>query len=198
MLRKLLLFTLVIGLLLSLATPALAEDGKGKGKGEGWPGPFKARAFQGTITAIEDSVWTVNTQAHGDIKVDVSGAKVHWPGKKDARISDFKVNDRVAVKLAAKPGDTQPYKAAAVSYIPPKRIVHVTGTVTSINKDATPKTITIKVGNQEQTYNLSSDVKVASGTQSKSLDDVKLNQKVTLIVWNLDKTVMAIVIHQQP
>lgn len=221
MIRRLLLILVVLALVLSMGPVALADDlslpGKDEPEPEGTPGPLMGRAFQGTIAGINGTVWTIATARHGDIQVDVSGEgvgnkpadqasdkakekanarggkfKVQWPGNKSATVADFKLGDRVAVKLAEKPTGAQPWKARAVHLIPGKTFIHFTGTVTVVAGNA----LTVQNDQGEtKDFTVEGGTTIRAGKAAKTAGDLAAGVKVTVVARLADMIATAVVIH---
>ncbi|MGQ9676582.1 MAG: hypothetical protein ACUVX1_13050 [Chloroflexota bacterium] len=216
MIRRLLLILVVLALVLSMGPVALADDDEPEA--EGTPGPLMGKAFQGTIEGIDGTVWTVKTALHGSVQVDVSGGglaekpadqgsdkakekanaragklKVQWPGKKNAAVADFKVGDRVAVKLAERPTGPQPWKVRAVHLISGQTFIHFTGT---LNGDFASDQITVQDGQgQSKTFKIDEHTTIRAGKVAKTTADLKAGAKVTVVARVADMIATAVVIH---
>lgn len=216
MIRRLLLVLVALALMLSMGPVALADDDEPEA--EETPGPLMGKAFQGTIEGIDGAVWTVKTALHGSVRVDVSGEglakkpadqasdkakekananagklKVQWPGKRNATVADFKVGDRVAVKLAERPTGPQPWKARAVHLIPGQTFMHFTGTLSG---DFPSGQITVQNGqSQSKTFKIDEHTTIRAGKVAKTTADLKDGAKVTVVARVAEMIATAVVIH---
>ena len=206
----------LLALALAVAAPAYAQTGKEKpaqaqpkeqGKSKDAPdkgapekgapakdggAALRGKAFAGTVAAVAGAAWTVRTAGHGDLTVDVSGARVKAPHGKGAAAADVKVGDRVAVKLENRPEGSAPLRARQVHLIPGRTFVHATGDVTAV----APGSVTLTSGQGEtKTFALGADTAVRSGGETRAVGDVKVGDRVTVVARAADGTAAAIALH---
>lgn len=203
MVRRVLFIVVALALVLSVVSPVLADDGKPKVVGN--PKGLVGKALQGTIKSISEDkkTWTIDAPRYDeDIEVDVSdpNLKVHWPGNKDAKVTDFKVGARVAIKLASKQKDQKDqngaYKARAVHFIPGKVIGHFTGVITEVTiTDGKVTGVKVKKNNGEpNAFTVTDNTKVAEGRETKPLSYLAKDQRVTVVAWTLEDPDVALAI----
>lgn len=154
----------------------------------------RGMALHGKIASITGTIWTIDRSgARGEVRVDVSGARVHWPGKKDATLSDFKVGHVVNVKLE-RSGEgrgrdrrlhaNSTLHATAVHFVPTHgrgdreertKADRFSGTVTAVSATS------LTVNHQERgsrTFTLSSQTVVREGRHIASVSDIQVGERV--------------------
>ncbi len=215
--RKALLLVGVLLLLLSsvgtvLADPKPKDDKPDKGpkveataEATGTPSALKGKTFQGQITAIngdDKDQWTVNSAKYGDVLVDVSDADIKWPGRKNATLTAFAVDDVVVVQLLNKTTGDGYQMARRVHLIPGSAFVHVTGTLEGVTNTYTV-TVTPANGGDAIEFTAGDGTTVKNGptvTTFKSGGNYFdfgpwTGKMVTVVARESDKTATAIVLH---
>ena len=128
---------------------------------------------EGTISAINSSSKQIKVKKSNGTTVSLtipSSAEITVNDDDDASISDFEVGMKVKVDIV---GDI------VTEVIAEDDKTEVTGTLTGISI-STVKKINVKVDNTTKTYTVDSDVKVIIDDETKRVEDLRVNDELTL------------------
>lgn len=136
--------------------------------------------FNGTITAVSDTGFTVDTAGKGSLTVNTGSAQLFRMPKEEIALVDLAVGDRVFI-TGTKDGSTV---AASAVYAKPAHIdpAVAKGKVTA----STENTLTVQTKNgSEVTVNTDADTQVWEDGEVVSLEDVTVGSKVKIFgLWD--------------
>ena len=128
---------------------------------------------EGTISAINSSSKQIKVKKSNGTTVSLtipSSAEITVNDNDDASFSDFEVGMKVEVEIVAD---------IVTEVIAEDDETEVTGTLTGISI-STVKKINVKVDNTTKTYTVDSDVKVIIDDETKRVEDLRVNDELTL------------------
>lgn len=176
----------------------LQDRGRERGRAEA-SARIRARALAGELKAIDGTTWTVDTEAHGDLRVDVSDARIRWPGRPNAVLADFKVGDHVRVQLQRKDREvagqtetTQVLKARAVHFVPAGQLDRFRGTVTAVSAAS----LTLTHEGQAKTFTIGPSTTIRVEKELTTIASVKVGDKVQVVTRESDSLALIVRVNQ--